>query len=423
VLWITEDPGGPLLSARLEEHPVLAPDVALQHVLQVGQGVLAAHTVGLVHGDLDPANVHLVGHNDRARLAWGGLATRVERSGMDAGRGASRSLAEVAPEVLGGRPPTVESDVYGLCALLYRLLAGQPPFLVRRGQGPPPGLGAGETLPPLPEWVPARLADAVASGLPRDPLARVPTVSELLDRLSDAEHEVRGMPVPPGAWAPEPGRPRTLTPSTASRTSGPTVRRDELDPVLTNTPPSLGARGRVPPPRSGLKSLVPSQPVIEPRPRTPVPGPSASAPPSLLAPAVVVGAAVVVGFALLGGFGLYATSRDPAPAPLPAPAATVAAPAPAPAAPSVAVLTLRTDPPGAEVWEGDERLGVTPVDVVLEGGPADPPRAFELRLPGYATHTVRQPWSASRVEQVVPLQKLAPSARPRPTLPPIKEER
>lgn len=442
--WVTEDPGGPVLADLLADRPLVAPEAALQIALHVGHGVLAAHLVGLVHGDLDPANIHLVGSRARARLAWGGLATRVEHSGMDAGRGTTRSLAEVAPEALRGRLPTPRSDTYALCALLFRLLAGQPPFLVRKG-GPPPGLARGDHLEGLPSWVAPPVGDALALGLAADPDHRPTDLSELLERLAACEAEVRGTPPPRGTWTPPPST-ASPTPSTAHRTVSPVARAaepasqpgratplgavdrtapraptpipaPENDPALVNTPPS--ASTRIPSPRTGLKSLVPAAPQMETRSRPPDAAPPARAP-SLVGPAVVIGAAVLLGFALLA-LVLWRPPTPPvAPVPVPVP---VAVPEPVPPA-RAGVLTLRTDPPGAEVWEGDYRVGTTPLELVLDGRPDDPPRVLELRLAGYATHTVRQPWSATPVEHLVPLQKVQPSPpRPAPTVPPLKENR
>ena len=56
-------------------------------------------------------------------------------------------------------------------------------------------------------------------------------------------------------------------------------------------------------------------------------------------------------------------------------------------------LTLTTVPPGAEVVEGGAVLGTTPFQLPLEGQPQDAPRQFQLRLEGYATHTVSQPYT------------------------------
>ena len=151
----------------------------------------------------------------------------------------------------------------------------------------------------------------------------------------------------------------------------------------------------------------------------------------------MVGAAFMA-LLVLGGVALMATViapdpvvATPQPAPVaPQPAVVVAPEPPAPpAAPTPSVLTLRTDPPGAAVWEGDTNHGLTPMELLLTGGPADAPRELELRLRGYASHTVRQPWTDQPVQHTVPLQKLRgdsavrkPEPPPEPTLQ-VREER
>jgi hypothetical protein len=75
------------------------------------------------------------------------------------------------------------------------------------------------------------------------------------------------------------------------------------------------------------------------------------------------------------------------------------------------------------VWEGDQRLGQTPLEILLEGGPESPPRVLVLRRRGYAAHTVRQAWSDRDVQHTVPLQLLPIKDEPPGDLPEIREER
>lgn len=421
--WIQDEPGGPALSERLAVEPVLAPEIALSIALRLGHGLVAAGAAGLVHGDLDPAQVRLVGPDEEPMLAWGGLALRLEHAGMDAGRGGDRGLAEVAPEVLAGEEVGAPADVYGLAALLFRMLSGQPPFLVRRG-GPAPGLSRGETLPPLPGWVAASLEELLARALSREP-GRRPDEAEWIDGLQRELDGVAGTPAPAGTWAPraEPPAPRPVSEASEEETE------EGLDPALANTPPSAFGRGPQPAPPTGMRSVNPTEPKIRraatpvpPAPRgtpapvaAPPPAPTSSAGVGLLGLAVLVLALAVVLLAALSWYGRTPSVPPVAVVPVPVAAPPPAPPPPAPAAP--AVLTLRTDPPGAEVFEAERSLGTTPLELVLEGGPADPPRELELRLKGYATHTVRQPWSSEDVMHSVPLQKLGKPTAPKPAAP------
>jgi serine/threonine protein kinase len=429
--WAQEEVPGTSLADRLAVHPLIAPDHALAIVRQVGTALGVVHRAELVHGDIGPHNVILVDARDRPRLAWGGLAIRLESAGMDAGRTGPR-LAETAPEMLGGKPGGPASDVFSLCALLYRMLAGQPAWSVRRG-GPPPGVTANEPLPSLPEWVPADIARMLSDGLQRDP-SRRPDLFELVDRIEDHESALRGLPVPLGTWSPAGSAPlpdAAATPPTVSRTVAPHAGMDgeALDPTLANTPPSVsrlpdglpqpppaftsgsaGSRSVAPTPPSHVDRSLGSRGGVRPK-----PAPAPTSP--LLVPAAILASAVVLGVFLFAGMWWVGPRAAP---PAPAPVAPVApTPEPAPIAGTVAppprvgpgILTLVTDPTSAEVWEDGRFLGLTPSEVVLDPAGGTRERVFELRLGGFVTHTVRQPFSEVDVRHSVALQ---PVPRPAP---------
>ncbi len=175
----------------------LAADIC--HALQ------AAHSRGLIHGDLKPANV-LVGH-DLHR----GLSARVTDFGLrrlGAGPdGFSGTLAYAAPEVLRGEPPDERSDLYSLGACLYEVVTGRPVFeradlrgVVRaHAEEPPPDLWE------LNPDVSPDLAATVAALLAKERTARPQSAGELMDRLGVvAASALRGEP----AWV---GRQRELT--------------------------------------------------------------------------------------------------------------------------------------------------------------------------------------------------------------------
>ncbi len=407
--WVQEERGGTSLASRLADHPRLAPDVALHIALQVALALRQVHGTGVPHGDLDPANVRLFGNNDRVRLGWPVLAPLLEIAGLDSGRGSTRSITEVAPEVLAGSEVTPESDRYALGALLFRMVCAEPPFLVRPGEELP-GLDGSMPLPPMPEGVPKRVQTLLESLLQRDPDRRPADTESVVHELTQVETSARNRPVPSGAWAPTPGPPPSRddpeTPPTVQRTLTPAPKRSPLDAALVNVPTY-----RTP---------------------TPVPPVARSTGPDvrlwLLAGTVVL--LTVLMFAVWGSLWLNAPDQVAR-----APAAASGADASdgagggrppassAPAAVGPSVLTLRTDPPGALVFDGATELGMTPLEIVLDGGPADPPREFVLKHPGYAAHTVRQPWSPQDVQHTVPMQRLArPSGQP-VVLPPIHGER
>ncbi len=117
----------------LETGPRPTPRAVAEVVRQVADALAHAHAAGVIHRDVKPSNVMLSeegGSSPRARLMDFGLARETEgdeltRSGVVIG-----TPAYMAPEQAGGARDThgPPSDVYGLGGLLYRGLAGRPPF-------------------------------------------------------------------------------------------------------------------------------------------------------------------------------------------------------------------------------------------------------------------------------------------------------
>lgn len=415
--WVQEEVLGTSLADRLAIHPLVAPEHALNIARQVGTALQVVHRAQLVHGDLDPINVVLVDAKDKPRLAWGGLASRLEAAGMDVGR---RSVSELAPEQLAGRAPTPASDTYALCALLFRMLAGQEPWTVRRS-GPPPGVTADEPLPALPEWVSNDVRQILVEGLQRD-AGRRPPLQELVDRIEDQEMAARGHAAPLGTWSAQTTSPpeAALTPPTVSRTVDPMTREDgdTLDSTLANTPPSAHISRMTPAPHITQATLAPSAASLPARTVVP-PARVQQRPISLVVPAAVIGAALLIGFSLVaatvawtGGRGNGANGIAAVPRPAPTQPVEAGGPELAPAGP--AIFTLRTEPPNAEVWEAGQFVGLTPLEIMLDPKSTTDPRSFELKLAGYASQTVVQPFSKIDVQHTLTLAK---ASAPRPAAP------
>jgi WD40 repeat protein len=134
---------GGSLAKRLKQG-VFAPIQAADLVAQLARAIHHAHQRGIVHRDLNPANVLLHGESDNgkaeslnvkvtdfglAKLLVGGERTQTAAGDL------LGTPSYMAPEQAGGKHQLVgpRTDVYGLGTILYACLTGRPPF-----RGPTP---------------------------------------------------------------------------------------------------------------------------------------------------------------------------------------------------------------------------------------------------------------------------------------------
>jgi len=100
---------------------------ALEIHLEVAEGLMAASDVGLVHGDVKPANV-LFGKNNEAKVVDFGLASYISEHQKSDGGPVWGTPYYIAPEKARGRKVDFRSDIYSLGATLFHVLTGKPPF-------------------------------------------------------------------------------------------------------------------------------------------------------------------------------------------------------------------------------------------------------------------------------------------------------
>jgi eukaryotic-like serine/threonine-protein kinase len=166
------------LADRLSGGPLPIP-VAVQYAADVARGLAVLHAVGVIHRDVNPANVLICtgrdGIGERVLVADLGLAKAAAL-----GSGITLTVGTpgyVAPEQLAGTGLDRRADVYSVGMLLHHLLTGVAP--ATDGTRPPP---PAELRPEVPAAVDAVVRQATAVR-PED---RFPSAGVLADALDAA---------------------------------------------------------------------------------------------------------------------------------------------------------------------------------------------------------------------------------------------
>ncbi len=163
------------LQRLVEREGALEPGRALRLLAQVSKALDAAHAKGVVHRDVKPSNILVVG--ERALLTDFGLAKQLRTGGGAQSELIGGTLEYAAPEQLEGKDVDPRTDVYSLgCALLFALT------------GRPPGIGhlwGQEDGPALPGGLEAVISRARA----RDPGQRYASVREFAEAALGAPRD------------------------------------------------------------------------------------------------------------------------------------------------------------------------------------------------------------------------------------------
>lgn len=212
------------LDTALRERGPFPPQQAVDVVAAVGRALDHAHSRGLLHRDVKPANIMLRRADGEAVLTDFGIAKNLAATaGLTAQGALLGTIPYSAPEQLDGRATSGRADVYSLGAVLFELLTARRAFPMEE---PGPLLAAVITgpVPDLrevrPDLSPA-LAAVVTRAMQKDPADRFATCEELTTAaraaLSAAPPTTVGnataqVPPPPAPWssAEEGGRVPTL---------------------------------------------------------------------------------------------------------------------------------------------------------------------------------------------------------------------
>src|SRR4051812_16261700 len=176
---------GTNLRTLLSTEGNLWPGDSIEIMVQVLDGLAAAHARGVVHRDLKPENVLVTveGPAPQVKIVDFGIARLVEGTRLSRTTGMIGTPQYLAPEIGSGQPATPASDVYAAGVMLYELLFGRAPF---DRPTPVAVLQAHVNEPAArPPDVPDALWDPIVRMLAKDPAAR-PDANDAASLLLDA---------------------------------------------------------------------------------------------------------------------------------------------------------------------------------------------------------------------------------------------
>jgi len=193
------------LSSILKERHTLPPGEAVCYIMQICEGLAAAHAEGVIHRDLKPTNV-MIDAQGRALIMDFGIARSMASSAMTRTGALMGTPIYMSPEQARATPVDARSDIYTLGIIFYELLTGAVPFkadslmstlLMRCEQKP---------VPPneIDPSIPSSLNDIILKAMATAPADRYQSTREM---LHDLELYQAGTSFAPASSVP----PRTLS--------------------------------------------------------------------------------------------------------------------------------------------------------------------------------------------------------------------
>ncbi|KXI16886.1 kinase domain protein [Gardnerella vaginalis] len=158
------------LADLYRKEKVVEPTRLLPILIQTARGLFIAHSHGVIHRDVKPANI-MVSKTGSVKITDFGVSysndqEQITQDGMVVG-----TAQYISPEQAQGEQATAQSDIYSLGVVAYEGLCGHRPFT---GATPVDIAAAhvNDPVPPLPETIDLQLRQFVMSMLSKDPKDR-----------------------------------------------------------------------------------------------------------------------------------------------------------------------------------------------------------------------------------------------------------
>lgn len=181
---VSEFEEGAVLEDRLRRLTTFSVPAGLGIIVSTCEALVGCHDAGLVHGDISARTLYSK-QTDGVKLMCAGFWRAYAQNAYSARQALPSMAPYLAPEISEGEMPSVQSDIYAVGVLLFRILTGRFPYL----GDTPAGLAHqhASALPPslrksLPS-APQALDEVVLRCLAKHPDDRYQTVNDLLRDL------------------------------------------------------------------------------------------------------------------------------------------------------------------------------------------------------------------------------------------------
>jgi serine/threonine-protein kinase len=185
--WVDGDALSKLHRVVEQKGLSLPPGILLRIVADICGGLHAAHELcgadgsllQVVHRDVSPQNI-LVSTRGEGKLIDFGVAKARDRVAGDTNAGILKGrILYMAPEQALGREVDRRADLWAVGALLYHLLTGRPPYEGANPLATLHLLTSGRPPAPLPDDVPAPIAQVIRQALSHSRADRLATAAEM----------------------------------------------------------------------------------------------------------------------------------------------------------------------------------------------------------------------------------------------------
>jgi non-specific serine/threonine protein kinase len=165
----------------------------INYAIQIAEGLEAAHKKGIVHRDIKSSNI-MITQAGKVKIMDFGLAklsnSKVTKSNQTLG-----TLSYISPEQLQGLQVDIRTDIWSFGVVLYEMLTGSLPF-----QGDYEATIIYAILNEEPKAiqnyrsdVPENIVSLVTSMLQKDPVKRISSMNEIMEKLQTkiSEEEIK----------------------------------------------------------------------------------------------------------------------------------------------------------------------------------------------------------------------------------------